>query len=986
MAPLSITPPAGTAGIRNEGASTGTRSSTVLGNTTITVSGGAPGAEVYGVISRVTTGGGDAAATLDGGTIKATGDYGYGMVAQTNSNGDASATMNAGSISTTGLGGSGVGLFAEAFGSTNTGNATATINGGTITTLGSHAVYALTRGSGEALAEMNGGSVTTVGFSNAGIVAQSLGVGDAIARQTAGTIAVQGTSVGMLALASGNGDAITEQTAGTISATGTGATGIASVADGSGNAISTQGVNGVVNSTGANGVGIATLARGTGTYALTTAGQVTGGSGTGSGLLTSGAAGGTIDILSTARVDGSASGVAVNDGDGAVTLTTNGTVIGDILTHGGADTIQLAGGTVTGNVDGGIDNDTINLVGASVSGTLLGGDGNDTINWTSGTLGVGLNGGNGSDTALVTASGYNGTQKLDGGDDVSTADGYIDALTLRGYALSVPGANLTNWEKLTLDSSTISLSDSTITSSTEDGYGVFLANGTTLTSPSTLTVNADLTIDGSSALLAMNGATITGDLRNAGLVDMRNGSAGSTVTVNGNYVGNGGTVGLDTVLGADGSPTDLLVINGNASGSTTLQIANVGGTGAKTIADGIKVVQVDGTSTSDAFHLGSALSAGAYDYNLYFGGVADPADQDWYLRSVGINAPSQEVTPYAEILGNFAYATLGTLQQRTGNRIWPNGAPAATIWCKDPTQNFQCKPSAEQDAVYADGKPHLVGAGAWGRAGGEYSSYSPRVGSAYTQKLGYLQAGYEGVAYESASGELTVGAYGTVGSSVADIAITPDPVTGARRKGKISTTGYGVGANLTWLGNNGLYADGVGQFTWYQSDLSRKPGGDNSGWSSVLSLEVGKRFEMGSGWAIVPQAQLAWTHVDFDSFNDLNGTKVSLNKGDSLKGRVGARIENLSSWASDSNTFDRLQVYGIANLTYEFLDGTKINVGGTSLSQQGKRLWGEVGLGGTFTRKDKWSVYGEADYAMALSSGGGDNYRVKGVVGVRYNW
>jgi hypothetical protein len=45
-----------------------------------------------------------------------------------------------------------------------------------------------------------------------------------------------------------------------------------------------------------------------------------------------------------------------------------------------------------------------------------------------------------------------------------------------------------------------------------------------------------------------------------------------------NYIGTGGTIGLNTFLGTDGSPSDRLIINGGtATGSSLLRITNTGG-------------------------------------------------------------------------------------------------------------------------------------------------------------------------------------------------------------------------------------------------------------------------------------------------------------------------------------------------------------------------------------------------------------------------
>ena len=45
------------------------------------------------------------------------------------------------------------------------------------------------------------------------------------------------------------------------------------------------------------------------------------------------------------------------------------------------------------------------------------------------------------------------------------------------------------------------------------------------------------------------------------------GNSIGTLTVNGNYTGNGGTLVIESVLGGDASPTDRLVVTGNTAGS-----------------------------------------------------------------------------------------------------------------------------------------------------------------------------------------------------------------------------------------------------------------------------------------------------------------------------------------------------------------------------------------------------------------------------------
>ena len=121
--------------------------------------------------------------------------------------------------------------------------------------------------------------------------------------------------------------------------------------------------------------------------------------------------------------------------------------------------------------------------------------------------------------------------------------------------------------------------------------------GTTSVEDGTLAVNGSLCGD----VNVRSG----GRLQGTGTVCDTNNFAGGTVapgncgigtlTVAGNYVGNGGTLEIETVLGGDASPTDRLVVTGNTSGTTEVRVINLGGGGAQTV-EGIKVVDVGGTS------------------------------------------------------------------------------------------------------------------------------------------------------------------------------------------------------------------------------------------------------------------------------------------------------------------------------------------------------------------------------------------------------
>lgn len=131
--------------------------------------------------------------------------------------------------------------------------------------------------------------------------------------------------------------------------------------------------------------------------------------------------------------------------------------------------------------------------------------------------------------------------------------------------------------------------------------------------------------------LDLNGfnQTIT-SLDNAGIV-RTSGAPGTTLTLTGNYIGDNGTLHLNTALGGDASITDRMVVQGSTVGPSNLKISNVGGSGAPT-TEGIKVIDVAGASNGAftlqgdyVFQGQQAVVGGAYAYRLYQGGVNTPA-------------------------------------------------------------------------------------------------------------------------------------------------------------------------------------------------------------------------------------------------------------------------------------------------------------------------------------------------------------------------
>ena len=205
-------------------------------------------------------------------------------------------------------------------------------------------------------------------------------------------------------------------------------------------------------------------------------------------------------------------------------------------------------------------------------------------------------------------------------------------------------------------SAAIGISDSTVIGN--DGVLLSASGGAAVAmaaDPSTLT-GAILTESGSATTVALRGGTVWNMTGSSVVTNLTNDSSSivfsppagepmllasyKTLTAT-NYVGAGGTMAINTFLGGDGSPSDRLVINGgSATGNTMLRVTDTGGPGAETTGNGILVVNAAGGATTapGAFALEGELRAGAFDYDLFRGGVTGSAN-DWFLRSDFIVPP-----------------------------------------------------------------------------------------------------------------------------------------------------------------------------------------------------------------------------------------------------------------------------------------------------------------------------------------------------------
>jgi len=463
---------------------------------------------------------------------------------------------------------------------------------------------------------------------------------------------------------------------------------------------------------------------------------------------------------------------------------------------------------------------------------------------------------------------------------------------------------------------------------------------------------------GSGSILSGNGS-IFGAVVNRGRIAP--GASIGTLTINGNYAGAGGTLDIETILGADDSPSDRLVIaGGTATGSTLVQILNRDGAGALTSGDGILVVDATSgaTTAATAFALAAPVFAGPYEYLLLRGGAVGAASDDWFLRSTLEEDPDRpsfriETSLYAALPAlalTYGRSLMGTLHERVGEIGGPYDNPDddGALWGRTFARDGRRQ---GRNGVLGDG-PRF-----------DYDYYAFQVGADVIRSSGDGGDHFAGVYAAYGKGDDTV-----------------EHFTGVRA-GEGEFDAYSIGAYWTHITPTGWYVDGVAQGTWYDMTARsvRLPEVETDGFGFAASIEGGRLLQTSDGLSIEPQAQVIFQTVALNRVADA-GAEVRFNDMESLAGRLGVRVAR--TWSDGDE--GAITLWGRANLWYEFLGDTSTEfssaAGFVPVHANLGGEWVELNAGITAEISERVSVHGNVSYETDF---GNDLRAYEAQVGIR---
>lgn len=588
--------------------------------------------------------------------------------------------------------------------------------------------------------------------------------------------------------------------------------------------------------------------------------------------------------------------------------------------------------------------------------------------------------------------------------DASRVEGKGDAAILVGASsgpLLVParivvrnGAQLAGADDVLIRANANSRTELSIATSTLDGHLLFDDSATARVSlgdsailnGTIVGVQADTTVT-NGATWNLTGNSSIGDLTlgATGTVKLGNGTAFNTLNVNGDFVGQGGTFVFNTVFGDDSSASDKVVIAGNTSGTGNIVVNNINGAGAQT-GEGIQLISVAGTSGA-GFVMPGRATAGIYEYLLYKGGVANPNDGAWYLRStytgdpcdlnpsLPICAPTDPGTPVDPVAPVIPVDPIdpGTpvdpiplLRPEPGAYL---ANQAASVRMFQLRRHDRGEPAFDRDRI-----------GAWARVSRD-QIHTTVAGQVDTRShTSVLQVGSD-VARWGQAGRGSVGVMLATGEANTDAV---SRITGYGTKGKVR--GDAIGLYGTWVqsaeDSAGLYVDGWLQYGRYDSEvrgdaLAREK---YDATTRAASLEAGYAWAFGASdrgtWYLQPQAQLTYTDYKGDTLQEANGTVVEDDRAGGLESRVGVRL-----FGNDNGTGNRVQPFLAVNWLYTDR-GDAMRFDGERLDARLPTNRYEAQAGAQLRLGARWSAWGD----MRVQRGDSGYKDVAGQIGLRRAW
>ncbi|WP_375678781.1 MULTISPECIES: autotransporter outer membrane beta-barrel domain-containing protein [unclassified Bartonella] len=480
----------------------------------------------------------------------------------------------------------------------------------------------------------------------------------------------------------------------------------------------------------------------------------------------------------------------------------------------------------------------------------------------------------------------------------------------------------------------------------------------------------------------------------------------------------GASISLNTYLNKGGDldhqKTDRVLIHGDVSGKTKLQVHGVTGspggyTGKGGNAEGISIIQVSGQAKQDSFQLEGgyvALNALPYQYKLYSYGPESEfgkasMDQrlvegngefwDFRLESRSIDSdvkpkpdpdpipgPAPSPAPAPEPHPRPKPGVKAVVPQVPNYLLLPNALRHIGLMnVSNQNKRLEALRITSGGLLESRENPFFFVSGYGGNH--RYTSNLSALEYGYGGEFDYnaLEAGVLLKAIENTYGSTSFGIIG----AYERFSLQPLNVEQSQKStfDKWSVTAYGG-----MLHDAGFYVDGLVSYGLFKGDVLTTARGKTAtlkGNPLSASLTAGKTFMVGeNGFVFDPQVQVVYQYLQFNKVRDVDGFDIDLGKLHQWIGRIGGRLTKRLVATDEAQV---VSFYGKLHLAHgfegkqfvHFKDAFQLGAFGSSL---------ETGLGFNAQLSQNFALYGDLVYQHKLTKAGFSGTSFSG--GLRYHF
>ncbi|ALH96282.1 autotransporter outer membrane beta-barrel domain-containing protein [Acinetobacter equi] len=564
---------------------------------------------------------------------------------------------------------------------------------------------------------------------------------------------------------------------------------------------------------------------------------------------------------------------------------------------------------------------------------------------------------------------------LNTGEDTVNVQGNVDFTAVKIDAGSKIGeATIEEYDVLNLHGSTHKALDASKFLNFEDIYlkensHISLLNHIGATLIASKDQEHGIFIDNTSSLKTQGAYILDANVTNSGILDITNEQFLPNIShISGGYHGNDGTLVINTRLGDDYSDTDKLIIQNEATGTTKLQVKNIGGGGAKTV-QGIHVIQTGLSESNRTFYLeGGYVSAGVYDYSLNLKKANTSLNStefdNWYLESKvqQIDPPVDPLVPeqpiYTPDVGTYSAA-----------KAMANSLFTSRLEDREGASRYQ---NLEQDQ-----------GNVWIRTYGGHHKFKSMSDQLKTKGNSFVTQIGMGLVTLGVDNQYNLGVMGGYAHYSGK---TRSYLT--ERNSKLIVDGYSAGLYGTWYAHpvekRGVYIDSWVLWNSFKNKVDSADQNyykyDSSG--VTASIEAGGDYLLNKNgqknWWIQPQGQFVYQNVKAETFYDQQGSHIDRGS-DNLQVRLG--FKTYLEIPTDVGKLTTYRPYIALNYIHN-TNPYEIEVNGIKYGDEGSNDLGEVKLGveGQITQNSQ--VWINASYIVGSQS----TQSYQGNLGWKYNF